>query len=96
MSTESTTKPTGPLGCTRCGNTDGPHDLRTGLCETCDPAAELRSALEDGGHLNQAAARLMNNYAAAILHNTAGTLRTIPGCETAARIVDNIARGRTQ
>lgn len=26
---------TGPLGCPRCGDTTGPHDLRTGLCETC-------------------------------------------------------------
>jgi len=34
MSTESTTKPTGPLGCRGCGNTDGPF-TRDGLCETC-------------------------------------------------------------
>ncbi|MFF3928173.1 hypothetical protein [Streptomyces hirsutus] len=95
MSTESTTKPTGPLGCTRCGDTGGPF-TRDGYCEDCGPAADLRKALEDGGHLDKAAARLMNNYAAAILYNTAGTLRTIPGCENAARIIDNIARGRTQ
>jgi len=39
MSTESTTKPAGPLGCTRCGNTDGPF-TRDGLCETCADGGE--------------------------------------------------------
>lgn len=47
MSTESTTKPVAPqvapLACTRCGDTAGPHDLRTGLCEDCEP--EVASAL---------------------------------------------------
>lgn len=28
----------GPLACT-CGNTAGPHDLKTGRCETCTEAA---------------------------------------------------------
>ncbi|WP_371238891.1 hypothetical protein [Streptomyces pimonensis] len=35
MSTETTTNHTGPLGCRNCGDTDGPFDPRTGLCETC-------------------------------------------------------------
>jgi hypothetical protein len=34
MTTETNTNHTGPLGCTRCGDTDGPF-TRTGLCETC-------------------------------------------------------------
>ncbi|MEU0783456.1 hypothetical protein ABZ341_18020 [Streptomyces sp. NPDC006173] len=34
MSTESTTKPTGPLRCT-CGNTAGPFDPKIGRCEDC-------------------------------------------------------------
>ncbi|MGW7087604.1 hypothetical protein ACWGH2_29465 [Streptomyces sp. NPDC054871] len=29
----------GPLGCTRCPNTDGPFDLKTGLCDDCTKAA---------------------------------------------------------
>jgi hypothetical protein len=95
MTTETSTKPTGPLGCKGCGDTDGPF-TRHGYCEDCGPAAELRKALEDGGHLDQAGARLMNHYAAAILHNAADTLRTVPGCESAARIINNLAHGRTQ
>ncbi|MFF8590033.1 hypothetical protein ACF061_01095 [Streptomyces sp. NPDC015220] len=95
MSTESTTKPTGPLGCRGCGNTAGPFTA-SGLCEDCTPAAELRSALEDGGWLDDKALRLMNNYAATVLHEAAATLRTVPGCESAARIVDNLAHGRTR
>ncbi|WP_055693748.1 hypothetical protein [Streptomyces prasinopilosus] len=96
MSTETTAKPTGPLGCRSCGNTDGPFDPNTGHCEDCTPAAELRSALEDGGHLDGNALRLMNNYAATVLNDAATTLRTLPGCESAASIVDNLARRRTQ
>jgi hypothetical protein len=95
MSTESTTKPTGPLACKTCGDEDGPF-TRNGLCEDCTPAGELRSALEDGGHLNEAGLRLMNRYAADVLGDAADTLRRVPGCESAARIIDNIARGRTQ
>ncbi|MFB7736243.1 hypothetical protein ACFC08_18020 [Streptomyces sp. NPDC056112] len=37
MSTESTTKHTGPLRCTKCGNEDGPF-TRDGLCEDCETA----------------------------------------------------------
>ena len=95
MSTETTAKRTGPLRCTRCGDEDGPF-TRNGLCENCTPAGELRKALEDGGHLDEAGARLMNRYAADVLSGTADLLRTVPGCESAARIVDNLARGRAQ
>jgi hypothetical protein len=28
-----------PLRCPTCGNEDGPHDLKTGLCETCNGGA---------------------------------------------------------
>ncbi|MHC3450842.1 hypothetical protein [Streptomyces prasinus] len=34
MSTESTTKPTGPLACRGCGDTTGPF-TRDGHCEDC-------------------------------------------------------------
>jgi hypothetical protein len=84
-----------PLRCTSCGDEDGPF-TKDGVCEDCTPAAELRSALEDGGHLGKNGLSLMNNYAADVLRDAANTLRTAPGCESAARIVDNIARGRTQ
>jgi len=61
---------TGPLGCTRCGNTDGPF-THTGLCEDCadgrDAETELLSALEDGGHLDDNARRLLDAYAALVL-----------------------------
>lgn len=95
MSTESTTKQAAPLACTSCRDTDGPF-TKNGLCEDCTPAGELCSALEDGGHLNERRLRLMNNYAASVLDDAAATLRTVPGCESAARIVDNLARGRTR
>jgi hypothetical protein len=36
MSTEDTTKPTGPLRCTRCGDEDGPFVPEAGLCEDCE------------------------------------------------------------
>lgn len=84
-----------PLRCTSCGDEDGPF-TKAGLCEDCTPAADLRSALEDGGHLNESGLRLMNNYAADVLRDAAATLRTVPGCESAARIVDNLARRRTR
>lgn len=92
MSTESTTKPAAPLRCTSCGDEDGPFSTRGGLCEDCTPAGELRSALEDGGHLDEDGLRLMNNYASSVLVDAADTLRRVPGCESAARIVDNLAR----
>ncbi|MET8113733.1 hypothetical protein [Streptomyces prasinus] len=95
MPTESTKEPTGPLQCRSCRDEDGPF-TKSGLCEDCTPAGELRSALEDGGHLHEDGLRLMNCYAATVLNDAADTLRTVPGCESAARIVDNIARGRTQ
>ncbi|MFC8065430.1 hypothetical protein [Streptomyces sp. NPDC057293] len=95
MSTESTTKPAAPLRCRNCGDEDGPF-TKIGLCEDCTPAGELRSALEDGGHLDAAGLRLMNNYAASVLSDAADTLRRVPGCESAARIVDNLTRGRTK
>lgn len=91
MSTESTTKHPTPLRCRSCGDEDGPFTT-TGLCEDCTPAGELRSALEGGGHLNEAGLRLMNNYAADVLRDAAAALRRAPGCESAARIVDNLAR----
>lgn len=95
MSTESTTSHTAPLRCTSCGDIDGPF-TQTGVCEDCTPAAELKSALEDGGHLGKTGLTLMNNYAADVLRDAAATLRTVPGCESAARIVDNLARRRTR
>lgn len=91
MSTESTTKQPAPLRCRSCGDEDGPFTT-SGLCEDCTPAGELRSALEDGGHLNDDGLRLMNTYAASVLSDAADTLRRIPGCESAAHIVDNLAR----
>jgi hypothetical protein len=94
MSTQTSTN-SAPLRCRNCSDEDGPF-TRDGLCEDCTPAGELRSALEDGGHLDQAGTRLMNRYAAAVLSDTADLLRTVPGCESAARIVDNLAQGRTQ
>lgn len=36
MSTDSTTKPTGPLRCVRCEDEVGPFDLTAGLCEDCE------------------------------------------------------------
>jgi hypothetical protein len=70
MSTESTTNRTGPLGCKRCGDTDGPF-TKDGLCETCadggDAETELLSALEDGGHLDGNARRLIDAYTALVL-----------------------------
>jgi len=94
MSTESTTKRTAPLRCRSCGGTGGPFVTKDGVCEDCaDAEAALRSALEDGGWLDAKADRLMGAYAAVILGRTASTLRTVPGCESAARIVDNQARG---
>ena len=66
MSTESTTKPTGPLRCTRCEDETGPF-TKDGLCEDCAPEAELLSALEDGGWLDDNARRLIDAYAAAVL-----------------------------
>lgn len=92
MSTESTTKHVAPLRCANCRDEDGPFDTRSGLCEDCTPAGELRSALEDGGHLGERGLQLMNNYAADVLHDAADTLRRIPGNAHAARIVDNLAR----
>lgn len=94
MSTTSPTKPATPLACTSCRDEDGPF-TKNGLCEDCTPAAVLRSALEDGGHLDEDALRLMNNYAADILHDAADMLRTAPSCAAAARIVDSLAAGRT-
>jgi hypothetical protein len=84
-----------PLRCTSCGDEDGPF-TKDGLCEDCTPAGELRSALEDGGHLNEAGLRLMNNYAATVLIDAADTLRTVPGCQGAASTIDNLARRRAQ
>lgn len=66
MSTDSTTKPTGPLCCTSCRGTDGPF-TKDGLCEDCEPEAKLLSALEDGGWLDANARRLMDAYAATVL-----------------------------
>ena len=94
MSTESTTKPAAPLQCRGCGESDGPF-TKKGFCEDCEPAGQLRSALQDGGHLDGNATALMNNYAADVLTNAADLLRTAPGCENAARIVDSLAAGRT-
>jgi hypothetical protein len=91
MNTENGTKRAAPLTCRSCGDEDGPFTT-TGLCEDCTPAGELRKALEDGGHLDETGLRLMNNYAADVLRDTADTLRRVPGCESAARIVDNLAR----
>jgi len=67
MSTESTTKPVTPLRCTRCGDEDGPFTT-DGLCEGCDPEARLLSALEDGGWLGDNARRLIDAYAAVVVH----------------------------
>ncbi|MCW7941616.1 hypothetical protein AAW14_06090 [Streptomyces hygroscopicus] len=67
MSPDSTTKPTGPLRCTRCGDEVGPFVPAAGLCEDCEPEAELLSALEDGGWLGDNARRLIDAYAAAVL-----------------------------
>ena len=80
-----------PIACKGCGDTGGPFTA-DGLCEDCEPAAALRSALEDGGWLDGNASRLMAAYAAAVLRATATELRMAPDCETAARIVDAIAR----
>jgi len=41
MTTETTTKPTGPLRCRRCGDTDGPF-TKDGYCEDCEPAGGAR------------------------------------------------------
>lgn len=58
-----------PLACRECGDTDGPFTA-DGRCEDCDDAeAALRSALEDGGWLDEKADRLMAAYAAAVLRN---------------------------
>jgi hypothetical protein len=66
MSTESTTKQVAPLACS-CGDASGPF-TKDGLCEGCEDAeAALRSALEDGGWLDEKADRLMAAYAAAVL-----------------------------
>lgn len=92
MSTESTTKPVAPLRCTSCGDEDGPFSTKDGLCEDCTPAGELRSALEDGGHLNQDGLRLMNNYAADVLLDAVQTLKAAPNCEIAVDIVTGLAR----
>ncbi|MEU5900648.1 hypothetical protein [Streptomyces venezuelae] len=94
MSTNRITRQTAPLRCTSCSDDDGPF-TKAGLCEDCTPAAALRSALEDGGHLDEDGLRLMNNYAADVLRDAADMLRTVPGCESAARIVDSLAAGRT-
>ncbi|MGW5636681.1 hypothetical protein [Streptomyces sp. NPDC003832] len=72
MSTESTTKQVAPLACTGCGDEAGPHDLTSGLCEDCEPEAQLLSALEDGGWLGDNARQLIDNYAAAVLRRAAG------------------------
>lgn len=75
MSTENTTKPVTPLRCTRCSDEDGPFTA-DGLCEGCDPEARLLSALEDGGWLGGNARRLIDAYAAAVLHRAqAGAAR---------------------
>jgi hypothetical protein len=95
MSTESTTKRTGPLRCASCRSADGPFTT-DGLCEDCTPSGALRSALEDGGHLNERGLRLMNIYAADVLRDAATTLRTMPDCESAANIIDTLARRRTR
>lgn len=94
MSTESTTRQAQPLHCTTCGDEGGPF-TKKGLCEDCEPTSALRSALENGGHLDGEATTLMNNYAADVLSDAANLLRTAPGCESAARIVDSLAAGRT-
>ncbi|MEU8642320.1 hypothetical protein AB0C91_10420 [Streptomyces sp. NPDC048674] len=95
MSTESTTRKAGPLRCTSCGDVDGPF-TKTGFCEDCTPAGDLKRALEDGGHLDEVGLRLMNTFAADVLRDAEATLQTIPGCESAARIVGNLARRRSQ
>ncbi|MGW0583107.1 hypothetical protein ACWD25_45975 [Streptomyces sp. NPDC002920] len=71
MSTESTTNRAAPLRCIRCGDEVGPLDLNTGLCEDCDPEAQLLSALEDGGWLGDNARRLIDAYTAAVLRRAA-------------------------
>lgn len=92
MSTESTTSRTAPLQCRGCSGTAGPF-TKAGLCEDCaDAETALRSALEDGGWLDAKADRLMAAYMAVQLGKAANTLRTIPGNESAARIVDNLAQ----
>ncbi|PJN00843.1 hypothetical protein CG740_23355 [Streptomyces sp. CB01201] len=80
-----------PLACRHCGDTDGPFTT-DGTCEGCEPATALRSALEDGGWLDDNASRLMNAYAATILSAAAMAIRQAPDCETAARAVAGIAR----
>jgi hypothetical protein len=94
MSTESTTRQAAPLACTRCRDEDGPF-AADGLCEDCTPAGELRSALEDGGHLNEVGTRLMNNYAGSVLRDAADVLRAMPNCEVATEIIDSLAARRT-
>ncbi|MFD4596799.1 hypothetical protein ACFWPQ_02075 [Streptomyces sp. NPDC058464] len=93
MSTESTTKQVAPLACSACGDDGGPF-AKDGLCEDCTDAERvLRSALEDGGWLDEKASQLMGAYAAAVLGRTANRLHAIPGNEGAARIVARAAKG---
>ncbi|NUP18346.1 MAG: hypothetical protein HOZ81_20135 [Streptomyces sp.] len=66
MSTKSTARSAAPLRCTGCGDEDGPF-TKEGLCEDCEPEAELLSALEDGGWLDTNARRLVDNFSAAVL-----------------------------
>ncbi|MEV6854794.1 hypothetical protein AB0M89_13405 [Streptomyces microflavus] len=87
-----------PITCTKCGDTAGPFvPGKLPVCENCtsptDAEVALRSALEDGGWLDGNARSLMDAYAATVLGRAANTLRTVPGCESSARIVDNLVRG---
>lgn len=70
MSTDSTAKQVAPLACTGCGDTSGPF-VPGGFCEDCDPEAKLLSALEDGGHLDDNARRLIDAYATLVLRRAA-------------------------
>lgn len=82
------------IACRDCGNTGGPFvPGKQPVCEDCEPVAALRSALEDGGWLDDNAARLMGAYAATVLRGASDTLRGIPGNESAARIIDSLERG---
>jgi len=60
-----------PLRCPKCGSEDGDFDLKTGLCDDCNPEAKLLSALEDGGWLDDNARRLIDDYAALVLRRAA-------------------------
>lgn len=86
-----------PITCRDCGDTVGPFvPGKHPVCENCaqpvDAETALRSALEDGGWLDDNAYRLMDAYAAKILRGAAQKLRATPGCETAAELVEEDAK----